>query len=120
VPRNVLKPPESLSRKIFPQLDELRAHHHDPKVSSMICTKGFLDMLNELQDVILQDAVFLMLEEEVDIGNGKTFSFKDHQLFKDELFATPEFIDYAQRLREASVATKNPADSSMENVFYQC
>ena len=117
LPRNVLKPPGSLSCKVFPQLDELRAHHHNPNVSSMICTKGFIDMLYHLRDVILQDAVFLMLEEEVDIGNGKTFSYKDHQLFKDEIFTSPEFLEYAADLREAAAATKNPADSSMENVL---
>ena len=87
IPRETVKPLASLCRQVWPQLDRWRqAHLSLPKASEVVkpnlAASGFLELLNKLQDVFLQDSVFLRRD------------FPSHPLFQDALFTSLEYTSF--------------------------
>ena len=88
VPRETIKPPPSLRRQVWPQLDRWREAHLDlpgatEVVEPNLAAGGFLELLDKLRDVFLQDSVFLRQDH------------PSHPLFRDALFASPEYASFA-------------------------
>jgi hypothetical protein len=95
VPRATVKPPATLRRRVWPQLDRWREAHLDlPSASEVVepnlAAGGFLELLDTLRDVFLQDSVFLKRE------------YPGHPLFRDALFATAEYADFAAAVLAAA------------------
>jgi hypothetical protein len=101
VPRETVKPPPSLCRRVWPQLDRWRAAHLDqPSGSEVVepnlAAGGFLELLDKLCDVFLQDSVFIRR------------SHPHHPMFRDTLFAAAEYAAFATAVEAATdtLATK--------------
>jgi hypothetical protein len=101
VPRETVKPPPSLCRRVWPQLDRWRAAHLDqPSASEVVepnlAAGGFLELLDKLCDVFLQDSVFIRR------------SHPHHPMFRDTLFAAAEYAAFATAVEAATdtLATK--------------
>lgn len=95
VPRETIKPPSSLRRQVWPQLDRWRqAHLNLPGATDVVepnlAAGGFLELLDKLRDVFLQDSVFVRQ------------SHPDHPIFRDSLFATAEYATFATTVNTAS------------------
>jgi hypothetical protein len=95
IARSTAKPPSRLLARVFPGLDYWKERHDAPESSPLAATVqqdkaagAFLELLDWLREVVLQDAVFLKP------------LFPDHPVFRDPLFRDPEFEQYASRLRD--------------------
>lgn len=59
--REAIQPPDCLTRKIFPGIDELiERHGHGQNFEQTLSCIGFLKLLKEMRVFILQDSVELM------------------------------------------------------------
>ena len=119
--RALLDPPLELQQKIFPWLEKALTDQHNAQ-RRLMCTSGFLKLLQKLRTVILQDAVFLLgvemeVERRIDGQEAKSFAFRDHPIFQDELFSSPLFLSFAEDLKKAAAEAVDPADTTMENVM---
>ena len=57
--RGMIKPPISLQRQIFPKVEEYQQKFRDKIIPSEVTAIAFLNLLEWLRIVFLQDAVFL-------------------------------------------------------------
>lgn len=94
VPRATVKPPSELLSKIFPDLDHWKKEFENETsdVERTIAADGFLALMTWLREVILQDAVFM---REL---------YPDHPIFSDPLFCTPQFLAFAEVVKEVDQA----------------
>jgi hypothetical protein len=95
VPRETVQPPPSLRRRVWPQLDRWREAHLDlpgasEAVEPNLAAGGFLELLDKLRDVFLQDSVFVRR------------SHPHHPIFRDALFATAEYASFAIAVEAAT------------------
>jgi hypothetical protein len=67
---------------------------------------NFLELLKYLRVVILQDAVFLMENE----------GFKYHYIFNNQIFTSPEFINYANDLKQLVNITPVPQEIQLAQI----
>ena len=74
--------------QIWPQLDRWRNFVANDKA-----TGAFIELLYWLRDVLLQDAVFLMAK------------YPEHPVFQDSVFSSPQFDNFAIKVREATQET---------------
>lgn len=91
LPRDTIKPPFALRTRIWPSLDEWK-YAHDTGASSVEVNKAagaFLELLDWLRDVLLQDAVFLQK------------LYPRHPLFQDPVFQSPQFAAFALQVENA-------------------
>ena len=83
--RSALRPPESLRRKVFPQLEEsLLVLNSIPSEERDRAAGSVLNALNWFRTVILEDAVALKDQSQ----------FRESPLFKHSLFQDSEFLNY--------------------------
>ncbi|KJZ70438.1 hypothetical protein HIM_10176 [Hirsutella minnesotensis 3608] len=91
VPRDDVRPPDVLLVQVWPQLDNWKEAHSSPLsdfgVEQNMAAGAFLEVMEWLQEVLLQDAVFLRE------------SYPDHPLFQDSVFACPEFAAFSRKVR---------------------
>ena len=85
----------SLHQRVWPQLDRWREAHLDllgtsEAVKPNLAAGGFLELLKKLQDVFLQDSVFVRR------------SHPHHPIFRDALFATAEYASFAIAIEAAA------------------
>jgi hypothetical protein len=95
IPRDTIRPPPSLRRQVWPQLDRWRQAHLDlPGASEVVepnlAAGGFLELLDKLRDVFLQDSVFVRQKH------------PRHPIFRDALFATAEYATFATAVEAAA------------------
>jgi hypothetical protein len=105
ITRNAMKPPASLVSQVFPLLPTAKRQVAEEKVAlkrSEIAGDSFLQLLDHLSYIILQDAAML-----TDLDD-----YKSHKIFNHPLFLSEEFKLYANQLREV-VSTKVVADGSL-------
>lgn len=105
--RAALDPPEELQRMIFPQLDSLLFKHkkkHADIDDSRACL-GFLELLQFMRVVILQDVVFLKQKH------------PNFFVFKAAVFKTRLFRDFERRLIEVAGETTEPAELKLQQVI---
>ncbi|KJZ69090.1 hypothetical protein HIM_11524 [Hirsutella minnesotensis 3608] len=85
------KPPVVLLVQVWPQLDKWKEVHSsslsDFGVEQNMAAGAFLELMEWLREVLLQDAVFLRE------------SYPDHPLFQDPVFSCPEFAAFASKVR---------------------
>jgi hypothetical protein len=98
IPRGTVKPLPSLLARIWPELDRWKEAFDRPSVSTISvepnkAAGAFLELLEWLREVLLQDAVFLIQE------------YPDHPVFHDPVFSSPEFAAFASRVRETCQET---------------
>lgn len=105
--RATLEAPESLKSKIFPEADRWMAMYENSEIERDIAGGNFLQLLIFLRDVILQDSVVLMP------------LFPDSHLWKCAIFSTPEYLDFADRLRSSITESEanDPVDRQLKNVM---
>lgn len=110
IQRNILQPPDALKKLIFPSLETAMAQvkaQDRQKYKSDVSGENFLELLLHLRIVILQDAAVLM---EHDI-------YKNHSVFKHEIFATPMFKDFAIALNQKIAVTEDPQSVQLGRVM---
>lgn len=95
VPRETIKPPPVLRQRIWPQLDHWRRAHLELSGASEVvepnlAAGGFLELLDKLRDVFLQDSVFRRREHPA------------HPIFRDPLFSTAEYAGFATAVEAAA------------------
>lgn len=90
IPRATVVPPPSLAAAVWPEVDSRRARLESKEVEQNKAAGAFLELLDWLRLVLLQDAPFLMA------------AFPDHPIFECPIFHSLEFSVFAARVREAS------------------
>jgi Centromere DNA-binding protein complex CBF3 subunit, domain 2 len=95
IPRETVKPARSLRQRVWPQLDRWRQAHlglpgATEAVEPNLAAGGFLELLDKLRDVFLQDSVFVRRDH------------PDHPLFRDVLFTGPEYASFATAVLAAA------------------
>ena len=100
-PRQRIKPPPELTKLAFPNIERAKARFRQLPVKSQMKRKtarSFIDAMDHLAEVLMQDAcVFLTMPDR-----------KDHVLFQDPLFKTPEFLSYQNRFNREYPILCNP------------
>jgi hypothetical protein len=93
VPRATVRPPVVLLVQVWPQLDKWKEAHSSPfsdlGVEQNMAAGAFLELLEWLREVLLQDAVFLRE------------SYPDHPIFQDPVFSCPEFAAFASKVQDS-------------------
>lgn len=97
VPRATVRPPASLLAQVWPELDKWKAAHDDPGskeavklgVEPNMAAGAFLELLEWLREVVLQDAVFLR----------EHYPF--HPIFEEPVFRCSEFAAFAVQIKDA-------------------
>ena len=94
IPRATVRPPVALLVQVWPQLDKWKEAHSgasssDLGVEQNLAAGAFLELLEWLREVLLQDAVFLRQ------------SYPNHPIFQDPVFSCTEFEAFAGKVRES-------------------
>ncbi|KJZ68994.1 hypothetical protein HIM_11610 [Hirsutella minnesotensis 3608] len=104
VPRAAVRPPVVLLVKVWPQLDKWKEAHSSPLpdfgVEQNMAAGAFLELMEWLREVLLQDAVFLRE------------SYPDHPLFQDPVFSCPEFAAFASKVRGTCTRAREDSHST--------
>jgi hypothetical protein len=95
ISRFLNKPAAELRRQVFPQLDAWQAVHIGPTLTTRgaqpnKAAYGFLQLLDWLRDVLLQDAPFLQA------------AFPDHPIWLDPLFSRASYLAWSRHLQRAT------------------
>ncbi len=105
VPRAAVRPPVVLLVQVWPQLDKWKEAHGSPLsdfgVEQNMAAGAFLELMEWLREVLLQDAVFLRE------------SYPDHPLFQDPVFACPEFAAFASKVRNTCATAHEDSHSTV-------
>jgi hypothetical protein len=89
VARATVIPPPSLVAAVWPEVDSWKARLASGQAEQNKAAGAFLELLDWLRLVLLQDAPFLLAE------------FPDHPLFEASIWHSHEFLAFAARVREA-------------------
>ncbi|KAK6854864.1 centromere DNA-binding protein complex CBF3 subunit [Apiospora arundinis] len=89
VPRSSASPPASLLTAVWPELDHWQQKYSSGALEQNKAAGAFLELLQWLRAVLLQDAPFLMDE------------FPDHPLFQQPVFQRIDFTVFAACVRDA-------------------
>lgn len=91
LPRDTVKPPHALLRRILPDLDTWKEVHDTASlaVEPNKAAGAFLELLSWLREVLLQDAVFLRKH------------YPQHPIFRDPVFKSREFAAFAAQVEDA-------------------
>jgi len=97
VPRATVRPPASLLVQVWPELDKWKLAHDCPESNEAInldvefnmAAGAFLELLEWLREVLLQDAVFLREY------------YPNHPIFQESVFRCSEFEAFAGRVKDA-------------------
>ena len=109
VPRSTVRVPPSLLTQIWPELDFWIAAHKDPRsleaqevggVEPNMAAGAFLQLLQWLREVLLQDAVFLKRE------------FPQPPIFSQDVFRSPEFSRFEHDVEEAYLVIEHETHTS--------
>jgi Centromere DNA-binding protein complex CBF3 subunit, domain 2/Transcriptional activator of glycolytic enzymes len=105
-PRDTVKPPATLKRRVFPEVDEgLASIRNDPSnLDERLSEVGFLRLMDFLRTVFLQDAALLQR------------SYPNHEIFKDGLFGTDEFKAFAATVCQAEDNPDWPENRNIQAV----
>ena len=101
LPRQHIKPDDKLVRMVFPNIQRSRfAFESLPRDRQLklATARSFLDVMDHLSVVFLQDACALLQYPDR----------REHVLFKDPLFFTPEFAEFHQRFQREYPVLSNP------------
>ena len=90
IPRATVVPPPGLIAAVWPEMDSWKAKIESKEAEQNKAAGAFLELLDWLRLILLQDAPFLMAE------------FPDHPIFESSVFHSFEFSVFAARVREAS------------------
>jgi hypothetical protein len=90
IPRATVIPPPSLITAVWPEVDSWKARLESREAEQNKAAGAFLELLDWLRLVLLQDAPFLMAK------------FPDHPIFQSSIFHSLEFSAFAARVRQAS------------------
>ena len=90
IPRATVVPPPGLIAAVWPKMDSWKAKIESKEAEQNKAAGAFLELLDWLRLILLQDAPFLMAE------------FPDHPIFESSVFHSFEFSVFAARVREAS------------------
>jgi hypothetical protein len=109
--RALLDPPEELANQIFPLVDQGRQEIKDALDSGRrrteIAGHSFLDLLQYMRTVILQDAAILFQMED----------FKEHPIFQHPIFISNEFRTFALSLTEKIGHSDSPLSLLMHQAL---
>ncbi|KAF7125749.1 hypothetical protein CNMCM5793_002042 [Aspergillus hiratsukae] len=94
LPREAVCPPPALLNRVWPDLDRWQAAHLEradatERVEPNLAAGGFLELLQRLRVVFLQDSVLWRME------------FPGHPIFRDPLFETAEYKAFELDVRGA-------------------
>ncbi|ETI55557.1 hypothetical protein F443_01771 [Phytophthora nicotianae P1569] len=105
VARASVEPPRVLQSMIFPQVEKWQHAINDGKAEQSIAAGGFLELLQYLRKVILQDAVFLQ-------------DFPPHHpVWQHDIFSSDEFMKFKGETRKTIYTMENPADQRLQKAM---
>lgn len=108
VPRSTVAPPACLVAQVWPELDRWKADYVTPAASGVeesVATGAFLELLDWLRLVLLQDSVFFYQK------------YPDHPIFQELLFRRPEYSVFVEQVLNAcSEAHKDSHALAIEKV----
>ena len=115
-PRTKFQVPDELRSQVFPWLKSARASFMstidtstgEPVSKSKITAYKFLEFLDQLQDVVIQDAAAILIDYP---------SRGHHGIFSLPIFRSKLFHDYKLALQRKLATSKAPWDSSIESVL---
>ena len=86
IPRATVIPPSSLVAAVWPEVDSWKARLESREAEQNKAAGAFLELLDWLRLVLLQDAPFFMAE------------FLDHPIFQSSIFHSLDFLAFASRV----------------------
>ena len=106
LPRACLKPPDSLTTQIFPELDQWKYRHKEGiNCEKNFAVDGYLRLLSWLRIVLLQDAAVL------------NESYHQHVIFQHPIFHSQEFLDYKSALQQQLDTMESPLEQQIQRVL---
>jgi hypothetical protein len=104
--RDTIQPPDELKRQVFPWIDnDLMALQNDTRgYERSISERGFVRLMDYLKIVFLQDAALLRR------------CWPDHPIFKDKLFQTDLYNDFANAVCQAEDNPNWPENKNIQAV----
>jgi hypothetical protein len=98
LPRETIQPPVALLSQVWPDLDRWQAAHQGRPdavdlVEPNLAAGGFLELLQRLRSVFLQDSVLWRAE------------FPGHPIFQTPLFISPEYKAFERQVKAALAVT---------------
>jgi hypothetical protein len=105
LPRAKETPSERLASQVWPQLDVWLQRFEEGANEPDLAGQGFLQLLKRLRIVVLQDSVLLRRR------------FPNHSIWRDPLFAMPEYIEFAERVEAGLVDSEEPHFSLIDRVY---
>jgi len=104
LPRTLLDPPTSLRKLIFPSIEtsqqQITASLTSGSRKTEIAGRSFLNLVDHMRTVILQDAAVLIAEHE---------QYASHSVFRHYIFSSEEFMTFAAELTRKISSTASPA-----------
>ena len=90
IPRATVLPPPALAAAVWPEIESWKARLESGEAEQNKAAGAFLELLDWLRLVLLQDAPFLLAE------------YPEHPIFQSSVFHSLEFSIFAARVRETS------------------
>lgn len=120
LPRAKIQPPDSLVRALWPWIDQWLAwfQSNDPtnkppsgaasqeqEDRDDIAAQGFLQLLNQLRIILLQDSVLLQAQ------------FPGHSMWDDPIFAREDYTTFAEQIRQSLLCTETPQEIQLRQTL---
>ncbi|KAJ8537451.1 hypothetical protein ON010_g13147 [Phytophthora cinnamomi] len=102
VVRASVDPPVALERQVFPQVEGWQEAINTEAAEQSIASGGFLELLQYLRKVVLQDAVLLQ-----DI-------VPNHPIWKHSIFASQQFKIFKQKAKQHLSTLEDPAEQRLQ------
>ncbi|KAJ5110851.1 short-chain dehydrogenase [Penicillium argentinense] len=120
LPRAKIQPPDSLVRALWPWIDQWLAwfQSNDPtneppsgatsqeqEDRDDMAAQGFLQLLNQLRIILLQDSVLLQAQ------------FPRHSMWDDPIFAREDYTAFAEQIRQSLLCTETPQEIQLRQTL---
>lgn len=103
--RASVEPPVNLLSQIFSQVEMWQESINSGRCEQTIAAGGFLELLQYLRKVLLQDAVLMS-----DMA-------PQHSIWRHPLFQSTEFLEYRSEAKRAIRETENPAEQRLQKAM---
>ncbi|KAJ5605348.1 short-chain dehydrogenase [Penicillium lagena] len=119
LPRAKIQPPDSLVRALWPWIDQWLAWFNSndptnepppseatgPEDRDDMAAQGFLQLLNQLRIILLQDSVLLQAQ------------FPQHSMWDDPIFAREDYTTFAEQIRQSLLCTETPQEIQLRQTL---
>ena len=103
--RAALEPSLALKRLLFPELERTLQKIVSGQCQDTIAARGFLELLDRMRTVVLQDSVLMISEH------------PQHPIWKHEIFSSDLYRIFAQNLKQSFQTSSDPAETVLQKAM---